>query len=173
VITMNSYLHSEKPLLVVDHDRVVYANEPGKDRIRDYEGITGSPFLDLDLLAKTGNVDIIAAADILPRDYNPQEVDMDLVLRTRLATDQELARGVLHHINQPLTVISGNAQLLQLKGHDNGDSEELIAGILTGVDCVGDLGGDLNHLVNYGDLGTVKPVLYAGREYMIDFKRNS
>ena len=75
-----------------------------------------------------------------------EEVQHELLQAHRLATVGRLAAGAAHEINNPLTVISGQLQILRTKAEKSGDKEANLKrfnGMLNSVDKIARIVSDL------------------------------
>ena len=64
-----------------------------------------------------------ANSELIKANQELQETQKQLIQSAKLASIGELATGIAHELNQPITYIRGNAQLVVMDGKDNMDTD--------------------------------------------------
>jgi len=110
----------------------------------------------------------LIGATVVVNDITEKKLlDQERCLRERLTGVIEMASAAAHELNQPLTVISGHAQLLLQ--HCKGDAtvERRVRTIYEQVECLGRLTGQFSGIVEY------KTKEYGDNLKIIDIEKSS
>ncbi len=105
-----------------------------------------------DLIGRGQMTDHLAGQAEMITELNRQseEIQDELLQAHRLATVGRLAAGAAHEINNPLTVISGQLQILKTKALKNGDAETNIKRYNTMLGKVDKIARIVSDLLAYG-----------------------
>ncbi len=79
-----------------------------------------------------------------------EEIQNELLQAHRLATVGRLAAGAAHEINNPLTVISGQLQILKTQAEKSGDTEANLIRFKKMLDKVDKIAHNVSDLLTYG-----------------------